>query len=104
MSLPLADISGGTDWKGTPADQVKNVRRRFCLRALAQGACTCANICEHCATFHAEPGSLSILAAQHVDAEALAKDAENRGWIAEAERRRELIARLNNLISEAQAG
>jgi hypothetical protein len=47
---------------------------------------------------------LPILAAQRVDAQALAQDAENRGWIAEAERHKRLIGRLDALISEAQAG
>ncbi|AWS43665.1 hypothetical protein [Streptosporangium sp. 'caverna'] len=37
-------------------------------------------------------------------AEAPARDAENRGWIAEAERHRALPTRLDTLISEAQAG
>lgn len=59
----------------------------FCLRAPAQGACTYANICEHCSSLHTEPSSLPILAAQRVDAQALARDAEERSWITEAERR-----------------
>jgi hypothetical protein len=42
--------------------------------------------------------------AQRVDAEALARAAEQRGWIAEAERHQRLIARLDTLIDEAQAG
>ncbi len=71
---------------------------------MAQGACAYANICEHCPSFHAEPSSLPILAAQRVDAEALARDAELRGWITEAERHQQLIARLDTLISKAGAG
>ncbi|MCX2746274.1 transposase [Arthrobacter sp. MI7-26] len=63
-----------------------------------------ANICEDCPSFHAEPGSLPILAAQRVDADALARDAEQRGWIAEADRCKPLIARLDRLINEATAG
>lgn len=61
-------------------------------------------LCEHCPSFHTEPSSLPILAAQRVDAEALARDAEQRGWITEAERHQRLIARLDSLISKAQAG
>jgi hypothetical protein len=76
----------------------------FCLRAPAQGACTYANICEHCPSFHAEPSSLPVLAAERVDARALAADAEKRGWIIEAERHRRLITRLDTLISEARTG
>jgi integrase len=102
-SLPLADITGGADCKDTPLLKSR-LAGGFCLRAPAQGACTYANICEHCPSFHAEPSSLPILAAQRVDAEALATDAEKRGWIAEAERHRRLVAQLDTLISEAQAG
>ena len=102
-SLPLTDITGGADWKDTPLLKSR-LAGGFCLRAPAQGACTYANICEHCPSFHAEPSSLPILAAQRVDAAALAADAEKRGWITEAERHRRLIAQLDALISEAQAG
>ena len=99
----MTDITGGADWKDTPLLKSR-LAGGFCLRAPAQGACTYANICEHCPSFHAEPSSLPILAAQRIDAEALAADAETRGWIAEAERHRRLIARLDALISEAQTG
>jgi hypothetical protein len=102
-SLPLADITGGADWKDTPLIKSR-LSGGFCLRAPAQGSCTYANICEHCPSFRAEPSSLPILAAQRVDAQALAQDAEDRGWITEAERHKRLIARLDALISEAQAG
>jgi integrase len=66
VSLPLADITGGADWKDTPLIKSR-MSGGFCLRAPAQGACTYANICEHCPSFHAEPSSLPILAAQRVD-------------------------------------
>lgn len=102
-SLPLTDITGGADWKDTPLLKSR-LAGGFCLRAPAQGACSYANICEHCPSFHAEPSSLPILAAQRVDAEALARDAEQRGWIAEAERHQQLIARLDILMGQAQAG
>ncbi|HVB41125.1 MAG TPA: tyrosine-type recombinase/integrase [Streptosporangiaceae bacterium] len=101
-SLPLTDITGGADWKYTPLIKSR-LAGGFCLRAPAQGACTYANICEHCPSFHAEASSLPILAAQRIDAQTLAQDAENRGWITEAERHRKLIARLDTLISQAQA-
>ena len=45
-----------------------------------------------------------MLAAQRVDAEALAADAEARGWIDEADRHRRLIARLDALLAEAKRG
>ncbi len=102
-SLPLTDITGGKDWKDTPLLKSR-LAGGFCLRAPAQGACTYANICEHCPSFHTEPSSLPVLAAQRVDADALARDAEQRGWIAEAERHQRLIAQLDTLIDKAQAG
>src|SRR5665811_601583 len=102
-SLPLVDITGGADWKDTPLLKSR-LAGGFCLRAPAQGACAYANICEHCPSFHTAPSSLPILAAQRVDAEALARDAEQRGWIAEAQRHQQLIARLDTLMSKAQAG
>lgn len=101
-SLPLTDITGGADWKNTPLIKSR-LAGGFCLRAPAQGACTYANICEHCPSFHTDASSLPILAAQRVDAAALAADAEQRGWINEAERHHKLIARLDTLISRAQA-
>ncbi|MFI5066293.1 MAG: tyrosine-type recombinase/integrase [Streptosporangiales bacterium] len=102
-SLPLADITGGAAWKDTPAIKSR-LGGGFCLRAPAQGACAYANICEHCPNFRTDTGYLPVLAAQKADAEQLAEDAEARGWISEAGRHRKLIARLDNLISKAQAG
>jgi len=102
-SLPLADITGGADWKNTPFIKSR-LAGGFCLRTPAQGACTYANICENCPSLHTDASSLPVLAAQRVDAEALALDAEQRGWITEADRHRKLITRLDTLISEAQAG
>jgi integrase len=103
VSLPLTDITRGADWKQTPLLKSR-LAGGFCLRAPAQGACPYANICEHCPSFHTESSSLPILAAQRVDAEALARDAQARGWIAEADRHQRLIARLGTLITKAQTG
>jgi hypothetical protein len=102
-SLPLTDITGGADWKDTPLLKSR-LAGGFCLRAPAQGACAYAAICEHCPSFHAEPSSLPILAAQRVDAAALAVDAEKHGWITETDRHNRLVTQLDALISEAQAG
>jgi integrase len=103
--IPLTVITGGKNWQETPLLKSR-MAGGFCLRAPAQGACTYANICEHCPSYRSEPSSLPILAAQRVDAEALARDAEQRGWIDEADRHNKLIARLDTLINdtEAQAG
>jgi hypothetical protein len=45
-----------------------------------------------------------VLAAQRADAEALARDAEARGWGSEVERHRRLIERLDAHIHQAQTG
>ncbi len=94
--IPLND---GGDWRQGPAIKAR-LAGGYCLRAPAQGACPYANICEHCPSFRTDAASVSVLAAQRVDAEALAADAEARGWIDEAQRHRRLIARLDSLLSE----
>ena len=102
-SLPLAGITGGAEWKDASAIKSR-LAGGFCLRAAAQGACACANICEHCPNFRTDTGYLPVLAAQKADTEQLAADAEARGWISEAGRHRKLIARLDDLIAKEQAG
>jgi integrase len=101
-SLPLTDITRGADWKTTPLIKSR-LAGGFCLRAPAQGACTYANICEHCPSFHSDASSLAVLTAQRIDAHTLAQDAQERGWITEAARHHKLIARLDTLIEQAQA-
>jgi hypothetical protein len=101
--LPLADVTGGTQWQDSPVIKSR-LSGGFCLRAPAQGACAYANICEHCPNFRTDTGYLPVLAAQKADAEKLAEDAEARGWISEASRHRKLIARLDDLITREQAG
>jgi hypothetical protein len=76
----------------------------YCLRACAQGACPYANICEQCPSFRTDTSHLAVLAAQRVDVEALAADAEARGWISEAERHRNLMARLDALLAGEAVG
>lgn len=98
-ALPLLDVTGG-DWKNAPALKAR-MAGGFCLRAPAQGACPYANICEHCPSFRADSTHLPVLAAQRQDAEALAADAEARGWIDEADRHRRLIARLDAVMAQA---
>jgi len=100
--LPIAGITGG-DWKDAPVIKAR-LAGGHCLRAPAQGACPYANICEHCPSFRAGATDLPVLAAQRVDAEALAADAQKRGWITEADRHRKLLARLDALIAQAQTG
>jgi integrase len=99
-ALPLVDVTNGRDWKDAPAIKSR-LAGGYCLRAPAQGSCPYANICEHCPSFHTDSTHLGVLAAQRVDAQALATDAQSRGWIDEAERHHALIARLDALITQA---
>jgi len=73
------------------------------LRTAAQGTCSYANICEHCPNFRSGASFLPVLQLQRADAEALAADAETRGWGREAGRHRRLIERLDTLIAQANA-
>jgi integrase len=102
--LPLVELPGGSgDWR--QADAVKaRLSGGYCVRSAVQGACPYANICEHCPNFRTDAAFLPILAAQRADAEALARDAQARGWGQEVARHRDLIARLDILIEQAQAG
>ena len=98
---PLPMLDG--DWKEAPAVKAR-LAGGFCIRAQAQGPCAYANICEHCPNFRTDVGYLPVLAAQRADTETLARDAEARGWISEADRHRRLIERLDAHIRQAQAG
>ncbi len=96
-------VTADGDWRQAPAIKAR-LAGGYCIRAPAQGACPYANICEHCPSFRTDAASVSVLAAQRIDAAALAKDAEARGWIEEADRHRRLIERLDALMAEGQAG
>jgi len=96
-------LRGDGDWRHEPAIKSR-LAGGYCLRAPAQGACPYANICEHCPSFRTDAASVSVLAAQRIDADALAQDAEARGWIEEADRHRRLIARLDALLAEDEVG
>jgi integrase len=99
--MPAVPIAG--DWRMAPAIKAR-LAGGFCVRAPAQGACPYANICEHCPNFRTDAGYLPVLAAQRIDARALAADAEARGWVSEAERHHRLIERLDAHIARAEAG
>jgi hypothetical protein len=101
-AIPVTAMTDG-DWREAPAIKSR-LAGGYCVRAPVQGACPYANICEHCPNFRTDVASLPILAAQRVDADALAADAEARGWIDEADRHRRLISRLDALIAEQDAG
>lgn len=101
IRIPVRAEPAG-DWREEPAYKSR-LAGGYCLRAPAQGACPYANICEHCPSFRSDASSVAVLAAQRVDAQALAADAEKRGWIDEAERHRRLVARLDVLIAGQSA-
>jgi hypothetical protein len=100
---PRLPLPGDGDWREAPAIKTR-LAGGFGLRAPVQGACPYANICEHCPSFRTDAGYLPVLAAQRLDAAALAADAEARGWGSEVDRHRRLVARLDALITEAEAG
>jgi hypothetical protein len=60
-----------TDWKAAPLIKAR-LAGGYCLRSVAQGPCTYANICEHCASFRTEVSLVPVLLLQRVDTEALA--------------------------------
>jgi site-specific recombinase XerD len=90
------------NWQELPVIKAR-LAGGYCLRTPAQGACPYANICEHCPNFRSERTFWPILATQRADTEALAADAEARGWAAEAARHRRLIERLDRLMAHDQA-
>ena len=99
--LPVAAITSG-NWRDAPLLKSR-LAGGYCLRAAAQGPCAYANICEHCPNFRNDAGFLPILQLQRADTEALAADAETRGWGEEAARHRRLLGRLDLLIGQANA-
>jgi site-specific recombinase XerD len=99
--LPLAAVTGG-NWRDAPLIKAR-LAGGYCLRTAAQGSCAYANICEHCPNFRSEASFLPVLQLQRADAEALAADAQARGWGDEAARHRRLIERLDLLITQSHA-
>ena len=101
--LPQAvPVELNTDWKKAPLIKAR-LAGGYCLRTAAQGVCAYTNICEFCPNFRSDVGFLAVIGAQRADTEALAADAEQRGWGEEAARHRRLIERLDLLIARAQA-
>jgi hypothetical protein len=100
-ALPILDFTGGGDWKDTPLVKAR-LAGGYCLRTAAQGACSYANICEHCPNFRTDTAFRTVLAAQRADTEILAADAEARGWGEEAARHRRLLSRLDAHMAQTQ--
>ena len=96
---PAAPIELRTLWQDTPLIKAR-LSGGYCLRTAAQGVCAYTNICEHCPNYRTDATFLPILAAQRVDAEALAADAERRGWGDEVARHRRLVDRLDILMQQ----
>jgi integrase len=90
-----------TDWRQAPLIKAR-LAGGYCLRTAAQGVCPYTNICEHCPNFRSDTTFLPVLATQRIDAEALAADAQARGWEQEAARHRRLIERLDEVMSHAR--
>jgi integrase len=102
--LPQATpVQLNTDWKSAPLIKAR-LAGGYCLRTAAQGVCAYTNICEFCPNFRTDAAMLAVIGAQRADAEALAADAEARGWGEEAARHRRLLERLDLLMSRTQAG
>jgi integrase len=98
-SLPLNAITAGP-WQDAPLIKARHAGG-YCLRTPAQGVCPYTNICEHCPNHRTDASFLAVLGAQRADALALAADAEHRGWDSEAARHHALIARLDQLMNQA---
>lgn len=98
-SLPLNEITRGP-WQDAPLIKARHAGG-YCLRTPAQGVCPYTNICEHCPNHRTEASFLAVLGAQRADAAALAADAETRGWDSEAARHHALVARLDQLMDQA---
>ncbi|MGH9116989.1 MAG: tyrosine-type recombinase/integrase [Acidimicrobiales bacterium] len=102
--LPQATpVTLNTDWREAPLIKAR-LAGGYCLRTPAQGVCPYTNICEHCPNFRTNVTFLPVLATQRTDAEALAADAEARGWTTEAARHRDLVDRLDTLMAGAPTG
>lgn len=90
------------NWREQPLIKAR-LAGGYCIRTAAQGVCAYTNICEHCPNYRSEPAMLAVLSAQRVDAQALADDAERRGWNDEARRHTLLIDRLDAIIAKTKA-
>jgi hypothetical protein len=85
------------EWQATPTIKTA-LAGGYCQRAPAQGACTYANICEYCPSFHTDAEHTHALTIQRDTTVTLAEDATSRGWDTETERHQRLITQLDHLI------
>ena len=101
-TLAHMPVTGDPLWKSGPHIKSR-LSGGYCVRALSQGACVYANICEHCTNFRVDETNLAVLSSQRVDSEALMADATSRGWMGEVDRHLRLMARLDALIAQASS-
>lgn len=99
-ALPLADITGGKDWTDTPTEissrrRILPTRTRPRPLSLRQHLRTLPEL-PHRRHLPAHPRRPTHRRPQTPD------DAQRRGWITEAERRHQLIARLDATITDIQ--
>ncbi len=98
FSPRLADLSDQRFWRMDPLADYG------ALNGLARSRVSTPLLADHWEDLLRVTGSLATGAVRaSEDAEALARDAQARGWISEAERHRRLIARLDAVIGHAQA-
>ncbi|MGO9976688.1 MAG: hypothetical protein ACLP01_28560 [Solirubrobacteraceae bacterium] len=91
-----------SDWKEQPLTKAR-MACGCCLRSAPQGVCAYGNICEHCPGYRSEPALLAVLSARRVDGQALAEDAQRRGWNDEARRHTALVDRLDAITTNTHA-
>ena len=100
--LPITDVTG-PGLEGRARDQVRAgpVATACVLPHKAHARMRISP--EHCPSFHTDSTHLGVLAAQRIDVQELATDAEKCGWIEEADRHRKLATRLDALIAQSES-
>jgi hypothetical protein len=108
LAAPGCDLGGGLVQLVTKPSQ-----QRHPLGMITSGSATAqqsahparlhVHICEHCPNFRTDPSFLAVLGTQRVDAQALAADAEARGWTDEVARHRRLVERLAQLTAHTSS-
>lgn len=100
--LPRAELTGGKDCEHHTAVEFSHGRRLLPARA-SRGR---LQLRQYLRALPRRPRRALLptdLAAQRAGAQALARDAQERGWVDEAERHQKLIARLDALIAKTGA-
>jgi hypothetical protein len=99
--LPEATpVNIGANWRELPVIKAR-MAGGYCVRTLAQGACPCTNICEHCPNYRSEPTFLPILLTHRVDAKAIVE--EHRTQTRDASTLSGLAIQIENLHRSLEA-